>query len=487
VSVNSRGYLPMDMENFVMGTGGMKVKEGFVESEGHRLAYLAVNEHLDSKDQPAIVFIHGVMVSVNFWLDSVPPGFREERAWYSLSLPAHHPSTVPPDFAPEQVTDLWFFRLMNGALKELLGERKAVIIGHSTGGFAALVLAIHRAPNVTGIVSIAGFHSGKWSGVEGLLVKLAGLGRWTKGLFVSNLVLSRRSCFVQRTFACLLAYNRKVYRSSPLSRCMLENTRHNIRKQDPAALFTLFNGIGTIEIADQLHKISIPCYIFAGTHDPVVPPEQSLLLTGRIRHAKIVVFRNVGHMIFMEDTEAYYTALENALTDITGQNYNRTNNKFEEVKKMDYPQYKKDLQNVHESEVYGKAVFTMAALFTWNAEKKKKWLALKALEEKTLERYITHMKNTGQQLKEPVFWKIKGYFEGVGLGLLPWRLSMKLVAHATIAFQERFLRLKNNAEGTQQEFFNFVYAHEKALESFANKELARDQSSLTAVENLIAG
>jgi len=192
-------------------------------------------------------------------------------------------------------------------------------------------------------------------------------------------------------------------------------------------------------------------------------------------------------MIFMEDTEAYYTALENALTDITGQNYNRTNNKFEEVKKMDYPQYKKDLQNVHESEVYGKAVFTMAALFTWNAEKKKKWLALKALEEKTLERYITHMKNTGQQLKEPVFWKIKGYFEGVGLGLLPWRLSMKLVAHATIAFQERFLRLKNNAEGTQQEFFNFVYAHEKALESFANKELARDQSSLTAVENLIAG
>ncbi len=59
----------------------MKVKEGFVESEGHRLAYLSVNEHLaDENEQPAIVFIHGVLASVNFWRDCVPPSFKEGRA-----------------------------------------------------------------------------------------------------------------------------------------------------------------------------------------------------------------------------------------------------------------------------------------------------------------------------------------------------------------------------------------------------------------------
>ncbi len=297
----------------------MKIREGFVESEGHRLAYLAVNEHLSSEAQPAIVFIHGVLASVNFWRDCVPPDFKEDRAWYSLSLPAHHPSTVPVDFAPEQVNTQWFFDVMNGALKALLGERKAIIIGHSTGGFSALNLAIHQAPNVLGIVSIAGFHRGNWGGVEGLLVKLAGLGTWAKGLFAANIALAGKSRFIQRVFASLLAHNRQAYRASPLSQRMIENIRPNVRAQDPAALFPLFNGIGRLEIADQLQRITVPCYIFAGTHDPVVPAKQSLLLVGKIKHAKTVVFPNVGHMPFMEDTGAYFTALEQALADIEAQ------------------------------------------------------------------------------------------------------------------------------------------------------------------------
>jgi len=309
----------------------MKVKEGFVESEDHRLAYLAVNEHLVRHEQPSIVFIHGVLASVNFWLDCVPPSFKEDRAWYSLSLPAHHPSIVPLDFAPEQVNEQWFFRLMNGALKELLGEKKAIIIGHSTGGFSALNLAIHQAPNVIGIVSIAGFHSGHWGGVEGLLVKLAGMGKWAKSLFVSNIMLSQRIHIIQRVFASQLAYKRSAYRSSPLSQRMIDNIKPNTSQQNPSALFPLFNGIGPLEIVDQLHQISIPCYIFAGTHDPVVPAEQSLVLASKIQHAKTIVFRNVGHMPFMEDTEAYVTALEKALYDITGQ-YHLTNNKYEQEK-----------------------------------------------------------------------------------------------------------------------------------------------------------
>jgi len=309
----------------------MKVKEGCVKSDGHRLAYLAVNEHLVRHEQPSIVFIHGVLASVNFWIDCVPPSFKEDRDWYSLSLPAHYPSIVPKDFSPEQVNEQWFFRLMNGALKELLGEKKAILIGHSTGGFSALNLAIHQAPNVIGIISVAGFHSGHWGGVEGLLVKLAGMGKWAKSLFVSNIVLAQRSHFIQRAFASQLAYNRSAYRLSPLSQRMIDNIKPHTSQQDPAALFKLFNGIGPLEIADQLHRIRIPCYIFAGLHDPVVPAEQSLVLASRIQNAKTIVFHNVGHMPFMEDTAAYFNALEHALIDIVGQ-YHHANKKFEQEK-----------------------------------------------------------------------------------------------------------------------------------------------------------
>ena len=46
---------------------------------------------------------------------------------------------------------------------------------------------------------------------------------------------------------------------------------------------------------------------------------------------------------------------------------------------MDDAQYKRDLQRIHESEVYGRAVFATAARLTRNAERKAKWLTLKAL------------------------------------------------------------------------------------------------------------
>ncbi|MCC1496080.1 alpha/beta fold hydrolase [Alcanivorax sp. 1008] len=305
----------------------MKVREGFVESAGHQLAYLAVNEHLATDKEPAIVFIHGVLASVNFWRDCVPPEFKEGRAWYSLSLPAHHPSTVPQNFSIGDVDDGWFFQVMSGGLKGLLGDRKAIVVGHSTGGFSALNIAIHHAPNVIGIVSVAGFHVGKWGGVEGMLLKIAGLGKWAKGLFVSNISISKSSHFVRRIFASLLAHDHKAFRSNPLSKRMLENIEPNTLSQDPSALFVLFNGITSLEIADQLHKIDMPCYIFSGTHDPVVPAEQSHVLAAKVPNAKSVEFQNVGHMPFIEDSDAYFEALNLALKDITDRAFSQGHSK----------------------------------------------------------------------------------------------------------------------------------------------------------------
>lgn len=153
---------------------------------------------------------------------------------------------------------------------------------------------------------------------------------------------------------------------------------------------------------------------------------------------------------------------------------------------MNYPEYKDDLQRIHDSEVYGLAVFGTAARMTGNAERKNKWLVLKALEEKTLDAYLAYMRASNKAVTEPTLWRLKGYIEGAVLGVLPWRLAMKLLRDGTLPFQEKFLRLKEHAEGVHQDFFTYVYAHEKAIEAFAKKELDNDQSSLKAVEALLA-
>ncbi len=154
---------------------------------------------------------------------------------------------------------------------------------------------------------------------------------------------------------------------------------------------------------------------------------------------------------------------------------------------MNYPQYEDDLQRIHESEVYGLALFATAARITRDPARRKRWLVLKALEEKTLDRYLAYMRESGKPVTEPRTSRLKGYVEGAALGMMPWRVAMKLLASGTVPFQENFLRLKQHADGADREFFAYVYAHEKAIEAFANKELARAGDSLVAVESLLAG
>lgn len=152
---------------------------------------------------------------------------------------------------------------------------------------------------------------------------------------------------------------------------------------------------------------------------------------------------------------------------------------------MNYPGYLQDLQRIHESEVYGVALFDRAARLTRNSKHKHQWLALKALEQQTLERYLAFMFETQQKIKSPLFWRHKGQIEGAVLALLPWRVAMKLLRDGTKPFQEKFLRLKNHADPAHAAFFAYVYAHEKAIESFASRELTGASDSLQAVESLL--
>lgn len=291
----------------------MKSRELRISFEGHELAVLAVNEDID---EPAIIFIPGVMAPVNFWLSCLPEPVREHRRWYSISLPGHHPSSVPANYKPEDVDENWFNRLYQAVIKQLVGSEKVIVVGHSTGGFSALNLAANNFEQLLGIISVAGFYQGQWGGIEGQLVKLAHLGKWAKPLFIFNLWLSRLFKPVQRYLAGLLAYDRKAFFASPLTQKMLTEIQDNMQKQNLAALFPLFNRIPDLDIEAKLSRITVPTVLMAGTHDPVISAAQSLQLAAEVPNAYLVVFNNAGHMPFMERTEQFNRELQQALSQI---------------------------------------------------------------------------------------------------------------------------------------------------------------------------
>lgn len=152
---------------------------------------------------------------------------------------------------------------------------------------------------------------------------------------------------------------------------------------------------------------------------------------------------------------------------------------------INYPEYKSDLHHIHQSEVYGSNVFKMARRLTFNRERKAKWALLYELEVQTLERFLSYMDKTGQDYHHPSVWALRGHFEGIILAVLPWSIAMRLMAHETKSFAAIWQRLKSNFKTSETRFFDYVYAHEKAIEAFAKREYQGKDNSVEPVRSLL--
>lgn len=284
----------------------MTIRDLHVHFQGHEIAVLSANEHID---EPAIVFIPGVLAPINFWLACLPESILKNRRWYAISLPGHQPSKVPLGYQAKDIDEDWLNHLYQSVISQLEGKRRVIVVGHSTGGFSALNLAVNNSDSLLGVISIAGFFKGDWGGIEGQLVKLAGLGKWAKPLFQASLAISRKIPVLQAYISSLLAYDRHTYNDSPMTKKMLEEIQDNMQAQNLSALFPLFNRISNFDIYPKLNAIKVPVTIMAGSHDPVIDASQSLILAAAIRHAQLVVFDNAGHMPFMERTQQFNNGL----------------------------------------------------------------------------------------------------------------------------------------------------------------------------------
>ncbi len=280
----------------------MPIREFYIHFEGHEIAVIAGNEDID---EAAVIFIPGVLAPVNFWLACLPESILKNRRWYSISLPGHHPSKVAADYKPEDVNEDWLNRLYQSVILQLVATRKVILVGHSTGGFSALNVAANNFDSLLGVISIAGFFKGNWGGIEGQLIKLAGLGQWAKPIFQLFLATSRSIPAVQEYISSLLTFDRKAYNTSPITKKMLHEIQDNMQGQNLANLFPLFNRIGELDIYSTLESINVPVTIMAGSHDPVIDALQSLRLAGAIKQSNLVVFDRAGHMPFMERTQQF--------------------------------------------------------------------------------------------------------------------------------------------------------------------------------------
>jgi pimeloyl-ACP methyl ester carboxylesterase len=135
-----------------------------IQVDGHKLVGLSFNP--DTSGTP-IVLIHGITASVSFWTPDQLELFAPRGPCYALSLPGHYPATFPSGYGTDDLTAESMAEVMTAALHQLIGHQSAILVGHSTGGFAALDIAVHHPECVAGVISISGFAQGRWSGMLG--------------------------------------------------------------------------------------------------------------------------------------------------------------------------------------------------------------------------------------------------------------------------------------------------------------------------------
>lgn len=277
----------------------------FVDVGGHRVAALVANA--DAGGLP-VVLLHGITMSPRFWRPHLPPSVRDGRCWLSLSLPGHHPGTMP--YLPRRaITPELFAQVMDDALEALLGDEKAIVVGYSTGGFAALALAAHRPERVRAVASICGFAYGPWHGLLGLFQWLAGQGAAGAALFrlLWRLTASQKALY--GLILGLHAGDRAAYRSSHLSSAVLDAVFSDVRRHDPEAMRRLFDGLRDVDLRPALARITVPTLIVAGEHDPIIPLHQQRDIVDHVPGSSLVVLDGCGHLFYAERTARYHRLL----------------------------------------------------------------------------------------------------------------------------------------------------------------------------------
>ncbi|MEZ4644630.1 MAG: alpha/beta hydrolase [Chloroflexota bacterium] len=282
--------------------------------EGHKIVALAYNTH---KTQTPVIFIHGITSSVNSWeIGQIP--LLADYPWYSLSLPGHYPAAFPQDFQAATLTAELITRLLLEAIRSLTGGQPAILIGHSTGGFAVLAVAAQAPELVKGVCSISGFAHGRWTGVLGLLQSLARSGGAGQALFRFNFAMLARSEWYYRRALGMYAYDRPAVYQHPSLEPYLALNYPDTKQLDALAMQHWFQRMPDVDITAWLPQITAPTLTMFGDHDPIVPPAQGHLIAERVSGSEKQVLAGVGHLLTSERTAVYYAVMTDWLQKVNG-------------------------------------------------------------------------------------------------------------------------------------------------------------------------
>lgn len=229
-----------------------------------------------------VVLLHGYLESIEVW-DDFQKALSKHARVLSLDLPGHGISEVKGD-----IHTMEFLADTVVAAMKSAGMERAVIIGHSMGGYAALEILRKYPQSVAGIVL---FHSAPYPDDE---EKKIGREREI------NLILGGKKELIAKMFpqAGFAPQNRER-----LAEKIEELTDQTIITEDEG-IIALLRGMGERRDNNEtLRAAAIPELMIFGRYDEYIPPTSADAVIAAQPQAQAVWLENSGHMGFAEEPD----------------------------------------------------------------------------------------------------------------------------------------------------------------------------------------
>jgi pimeloyl-ACP methyl ester carboxylesterase len=245
------------------------------EIGGRKLACW-VNNGSFLPDRKTLVFIHGSGGSHADWILQYTP-LKNAFNIVAIDLPGHGQS----DGAGERDVPAYV-----AWVKKLLKEHgiaKPVLIGHSLGAAICLSFAILHGDEAAAVVPVGG--GGRMPVNPAIL---EGLKQDPAAIFVLAAKFS------------VAKENRER-----LSGLITET----LSRVNPEIIHGDFTACDKLDIKEAIAGIRIPTLVVCGAEDKMTPPALSEYLGAHIPGAALALIQGAGHMVMLENPEAFNTAL----------------------------------------------------------------------------------------------------------------------------------------------------------------------------------
>ncbi|KAK7418250.1 hypothetical protein QQX98_004034 [Neonectria punicea] len=241
-----------------------------------------------------VVFVHGLGGSLETWTPLISIlSWEESHTLHLFDLEGHGLSPTHP---LSEVTIGSLAGDIRGVFDhgQISHSNPATLVAHSMGSLAAIKFALDNPSLVKKLILVGPPPSPFPDAVAGIFSAQAALVR-TKGLsaVIDAVVAGSLSAHSQKT--------------NPLSATAL---RLSILGQDPESYAKALGALSKATSELQVEDLKADILIVTGGEDPVSPPAVCEQYAARIKTARVVVLRNVGHWPQFEDLQGLAEAVK---------------------------------------------------------------------------------------------------------------------------------------------------------------------------------